>query len=93
MPDALIDVPHRVQLPGTACALYSLGMVMDYWHAHDSANPTALVCDKDESLQRLEPHVSRFSCVIVIEPGGAGIKHVIEIPRKFEWPECQNFEI
>ena len=62
MPDALIDVPHRVQLPGTACALYSLGMVMDYWHAHDSANPTALVCDKDESLQRLEPHVSRFSC-------------------------------
>ena len=56
------DVPHRVQLPGSGRGLYSLGMLMDYWHTIDPGNPTALVCDKDESLQRLEPHVSRFSC-------------------------------
>ena len=58
----LLDLPHRVQLPGTGCALYSLGMLMDYWHSVDPTNPTALVCDKDESLQRLEQHGARFSC-------------------------------
>ena len=58
----LRDVPHRVQLPGSGCGLYSLGMVMDYWHTIDPSNPTALVCDKDEALQRLEPHGARYSC-------------------------------
>ena len=47
----LRDVPHRVQLPGSGCGLYSLGMVMDYWHTIDPSNPTALVCDKDGPQQ------------------------------------------
>ena len=55
------DVPHRVQLPGTGCGLYSLGMVMDYWHSVDASNPTALVSDKDVKLQHLEPHDARYS--------------------------------
>ena len=60
--EMLRDMPHRVQLPGSGCGLYSLGMVMDYWHTVDPSNPTALVCDKDEALQRLEPHGARYSC-------------------------------
>ena len=57
-----VDVPHRVQLPGSGCGLYSLGMLMDYWHTIDPSHPTALVCDKDEALQRLEAHGARYSC-------------------------------
>lgn len=40
------EVPQRVQL-GPTCGLYALGMVMDYWHQADKANPTVLVSDKD----------------------------------------------
>ncbi len=39
-------VPQRVQI-GPTCGLYALGMVMDFWHAKDAANPTALVQDRD----------------------------------------------
>ena len=37
-----LNVPHRYQLGDVGCGLYSLGMVMDYWHAADKRNPTAL---------------------------------------------------
>lgn len=40
-------VPQRVQIDGT-CGLYALGMVMDYWHAVSSANPTYWVQEQDQ---------------------------------------------
>ena len=40
------EVPQRVQ-QGPTCGLYALGMVMDFWHQADKANPTVLVSDKD----------------------------------------------
>lgn len=40
------EVPQRVQ-QGPTCGLYALGMVMDFWHARNSDNPTVLVSDKD----------------------------------------------
>lgn len=39
-------VPQRVQI-GPTCGLYALGMVMDFWNAKDSKNPTALVQAQD----------------------------------------------
>jgi len=40
------DVPQRVQ-KGPTCGLYALGMVLDFWHSKDSANPAPLVSDAD----------------------------------------------
>ncbi len=40
------EVPQRIQ-QGPTCGLYALGMVMDFWHQKDNANPTVLVSDKD----------------------------------------------
>ena len=37
VPPPLVDVPHRVQLPGHGCALYSLGMLMDHWYRVDAS--------------------------------------------------------
>jgi hypothetical protein len=39
-------VPQRVQV-GPTCGLYALGMVMDFYNAKDSKNPTALVQNGD----------------------------------------------
>lgn len=54
------EVPYRVQLPGTGCAFYAVGMVMDYWHGQDPNHPTALVCDKDVRLRLLDKNRFRF---------------------------------
>jgi hypothetical protein len=53
----LVDVPHRVQMPGKGCGLYALGMVLDYWHTVNPALETALVCDKDAIRRRLDKAV------------------------------------
>ena len=42
-----LPLPQRVQRPGTGCALYALGMVMDYWHSVDAtrcASSVRAVC-------------------------------------------------
>ena len=45
-------VPHRFQLGEVGCGLYALGMLTDYWHRIDAANPTALVKKMDEVAAR-----------------------------------------
>ena len=54
-------LPHRVQLPGTACVFYALGMLMDFWYMKSPHNKTALVCQKDRTLKKLDPHRYLFN--------------------------------